>query len=177
MKKIIILIPIYFFSLTCFPQSKSFNLSKGKDASSKQEYNLALMYFNQVLLEDPICIEALNERAHTYNMLGDYKKAIEDYKFVISKDPNNAEAYFGLGNISETWLDDKYNAVQQFTKAIEISLDKGDNDYAGTCYLMRGAIKDKLGDKLGSIDDFKKGAALGNTWCKSLLELNEKIHK
>ena len=169
----LIIMHLYFLS---FSQETQLNLGIGKDASSKKEYNTALYYFNLVLNEDSSCIEAYMARAHALHMLGNYRKAIDDYNYVLSVEPKNARAYFGLASINDTWLENKYRAIEYYTKSIEISLENNDKFYAGSGYLMRAKLKGDLGDEKGHLEDLKKGADLNHPFCKDLLELYKISH-
>jgi len=177
MKNIFICIAFLLASSNGFTQNIEFNLSKGKDASNRKEYNLAVSYFNKVIQEDSNWLEAYVERAHANSMLGNYKKAIEDFNFVLKKDSNNTQCYFGIATIYDTWLNDKYGAIEYYTKVIDVSLKNGDNDYAGVGCFMRAELKKQLGDKSGYIDDLKRGAVLNNSTCKFVLELEQMIAK
>lgn len=171
-KKLAILILMSVtLSLASYSQNYKINIAKGKDASSAENYNLAIYYFSLSIEENPEIIDSYNGRAHAYNMTGDYKKAIKDYEYVLNKDKYNTEAYFGLGSINATWLNNQQKAIYYFTKVIDYSLQKGDSDYAGVGYFMRADIKARLNDRQGYIQDLRKGAKLNHNACKNLLEL------
>ncbi|RLD83156.1 MAG: hypothetical protein DRJ10_04045 [Bacteroidetes bacterium] len=175
MRKFVLFYLISFSTIICFSQNMELDLSKGKDLSNKKEYNSALYYFNSVIEKDSNYLEAYIERAHAYNMLGDYNKALQDYNYVLTKEPDCSTCYFGIATIYDTWFDDKYRAIENYTKVIDLSIKNKDYDYAGTGYFMRAALKQKLGDKKGYLNDLKKGAELNNDICKTLLEFEKNI--
>ena len=154
-----------------YSQEYDLNMAKGKDASINENYNLALYYFNKAIENNTNEIEPFIERAHANNMLGNYREGINDYNFVLSKDKYNTRAYFGLGSIYDTWLNDKQVAINYYTKVIDYSLQKGDNDFAGTGYLMRADLKARIYDRKGYLQDLKKGSDLNHSTCRDLLKL------
>jgi len=174
MKKLQILF-ILFFPLLLFGQTKELYLNKGKDEMAKKDYNLALYYFNLAIQKDSIYIEAYNERGLAKFNIGDYNGAMKDYKFVIKKDPENAFAYFGMASVKNNYLDDKYGAISDYTKAIDIYLKKGNSDRAGLTYFLRASVKKDLGDKKGFMSDMKKSAELGNQFAKTVVKTSEEM--
>jgi len=175
MRKFVLFYLISFSTISCFSQNTELDLSKGKDLSNNKEYNSALYYFNSVIQKDSNYLEAYIERAHAYNMLGDYNKALQDYNYVLTKEPDCSTCYFGIATIYDTWFDDKYRAIENYTKVIDLSIKIKDYDYAGTGYFMRAVLKQKLGDKKGYLNDLKKGSELNNDVCKTLLEFEKNI--
>lgn len=165
-----------FISSICYSQDKELLLSQGKDASVKENYSLAIYYLDKAIQLDPKYWDAYTSRAHAYSMSGDYQKAIEDFNLVLKNDANCAHCYFGLANIKNVDFGDKYSSIQLYTKAIEISLSKNDNEYAGACYFMRSSMKKDLGDGKGQMEDLKMGANLGNIMCKTILELYQSVY-
>jgi len=164
-----------FFPLMLLGQTKELKLIKGKDEMAKKNYNLALYYFNLAIQKDSLYIEAYNERGLAKFNIGDYKGAMKDYKFVIKNDPENAPAYFGIASVKNDWLNDKYGAIADYTKVIEIYLKKGDNGHAGWAYFMRASVKKDLGDKKGFMSDMKKAAKLGNQFAKTIVKVSEEM--
>lgn len=165
-----------FLSSICYSQDKELLLAQGKDASVKENYSLAIYYLDKAIQLDPKYWDAYSERAHAYNQSGYYQKAIEDYNLVLKNVPDCAVCYFGLANIYNISLQDKYKAIQLYTKSMEISIKNNDKEYAGVCYFMRSTLKKDLGDIKGQMDDLKIGANLGNVVCKSILELYQSIY-
>ncbi len=156
-------------------QSKEFNLSKGKDEMAKESYNLALYYLDLAIEIDSLYIEAYNERGLAKYNIGDYKGAMKDYEFVIQNEPENASAYFGMASVKETWLDDQYGAIADYTKVIDISQKNGDKEYAGIAYFMRANIKKDLNDEKGYFDDLKKASELGEKISTTILKFMENM--
>jgi tetratricopeptide (TPR) repeat protein len=167
----LLLVPILLIA-----QSKEFNFSKGKDEMAKENYNLAVLYFNLAIEEDSLYIKAYSERGLAKQNTGDHKGAMKDYEFVLQNEPENARAYFGMASVKDTRLNDKYGAIADYTKVIDISLKNGDKEYAGITYVMRAKIKQDLGDERGYINDLKKASELGNKLAITLLEIRKKLN-
>ena len=175
MKKLGILF-ILFSPLLLLGQTKELYLSKGNDEMAKKNYNVALYDFNLAIQKDSLYIEAYNERGLAKFNIGDYNGAMKDYKFVIKKDPENASAYYGMASVKDAWLNDKYGAISDYTKAIDIDLKKGDKSQAGWAYFLRASIKKKLGDKQGFMSDMKKSAELGNQIAKTIVKVTKEMN-
>lgn len=172
MCKLIYIILLCVISNPLFCQKDvKLTISKGKDALVKEDYNQALVYFDEAIELDSSFLDAYLGKAQAQYNLGFYQKSLENYNFLLSKGFNEAQCFFGLGSVNDIGFDDKSKAMQCYTKAIEISLKNNDYEYAGTCYFMRSDIKLKLGDKLGELNDLKSGATLNNFICKKILEL------
>ncbi len=61
------------------------------------DYAKALEFFNQAIASKSASLETFFNRALTYNKLGKTKKAVKEYKYVISNNPYHFEATFNLG--------------------------------------------------------------------------------
>jgi tetratricopeptide (TPR) repeat protein len=97
-----------------------------------------------------------------------YKESIEPYKKCVEHDPNMAECYHRLG-ISYLWSDDEQQALQYFTKALEIRPDRLDHYFPlALLYLNLGYLDQaekaltaavqmsKVERKIPKLDDEKK---------------------
>ena len=64
--------------------------------------------------------EAYNERGNDYSNLGQYERAIEDYKKAIELNPNDDVAYYYRG-IAYYFLNQYERALKDFDKALKIN--------------------------------------------------------
>lgn len=164
-----------FISQTVNGQDSQFFLAKGIDESNNKNYNVGLYYFNQALKIDSTNLEIYLERGHTYFLMGNFKQALANINFVIKKEPKNPKAFFELGSIY--YDEDKYKAIEYYSKVIEYSILRGDKRYAGAGYFMRSGLKKSIGDTDGSYNDLKTGAEYGDPACKACLEIYNNIVK
>ena len=104
-----------------------------------------------------------NNRSIAYNVLGNYKQAIDDCSRAIEIKPDFAEAYtnrgiayFGLGNHEQ--------AIEDYDRAIEIKPDLAE------AYFRRGVYYLNHGDNISGCRDVRKACELGI--CKLLEAVN-----
>ena len=88
------------------------------------------------------------ERGYSHENMGDYRKAILDYKQVIELSPTYAYGYYRTGLCYEM-IGDLKQAMHYYNMGISI-----DPDYAYT-YLMRGSLHMKEGDGGSANHDFE----------------------
>ena len=80
---------------------------------------LAATYYQNALQVDPNNIEINYNLAMLYQELGEYEKAIEQYKILLSIDAKNKHALHNIGYIYLNYLGNYEEAVNFFSKAIE----------------------------------------------------------
>ena len=88
-----------------------------------------------------------NIRGEKKKFIDDYKGAIEEFSKAIKLKPNYEEAYYNRG-MSKAKLKNYNSAIEDFTKSIELK-----PGYAVTHY-RRGLAKYCLNDFSGALDDF-----------------------
>lgn len=76
------------------------NLYIGSTYLKLGELEQAITYLDIQIKDAPIA-KAYSERGNVYFVLRDYKKAMEDYRYVLSMEPENAFAYMQIGRIHE----------------------------------------------------------------------------
>ncbi len=96
---------------------------------------------------------ALNNRAATYIITGNYNQAIDDCNEAIKIDPKYEKAYFNRGR-SYQMLGNYDQAIADFNKAVAL------NPKFAEAYNNRGAAYGALGDYNQAIVDFSKAIVL-----------------
>ena len=139
----------------------------GEKTSDLGAYRKAITYFNKAIEINPDYLIAYLERAHCYEEMYYFDKAIKDVEFVLGKDKANPLAYNALGNIYFGKAD-PLKAIECYSKAIKIS-----PSYT-RAYYNRGYIYNEIGQKKDACADWKKAASLGN---KRSLEMLAKYCK
>lgn len=76
----------------------------------KNQFNVAIKYYNQILLDNPLDVKALFQRALFLSMLNKEKEAIIDYLQILTINKNNIIALTNLGLL--------YLELKQYTNAI-----------------------------------------------------------
>lgn len=83
------------------------------------------------LKSDPDDVEAYHQRAHIYEKLGEYQKAIEDFTAALQRRPNVAHFYDARGKI-HLKLKDAAKAAADFQKSLDLKPEQAElcNDLA-----------------------------------------------
>lgn len=84
-----------------------------------------------------------------YASEGNYKKAIENFKLEVEKNPGNYYAWFNLA-LSESFFGQNENSIKDFSKAIELK-----PDYY-KAYLNRALVKRDITNYKGALSDLNK---------------------
>ncbi|MFW6210648.1 MAG: O-antigen ligase family protein [bacterium] len=85
--------------LARFPYSKKGNIRAAVISSSAGNNEKALEYLNSFLKYYPGDTDAMNNKGKVLYLMGNIRSAVEEYKKVISIDPDNAAAYYNLYGI------------------------------------------------------------------------------
>lgn len=109
------------------------NFSLGTIYYNRKSYETALPYFDQAAKTNYKSAEMLMALGETQRMLKQYDRAIVQYGKVIGFEPNNANAYYGLG-LTYIGLNNKIGARQQLQKLEPLNKD----------------LAKKLSDQIGS---------------------------
>lgn len=154
-------------------------LDKADQFYNQQEYDKAIVAYNEYLEMQPADKIAIYNRGRAYEELGEYDEALKDFKKVIKMDPNNVNAHLSYGKYY--FRDKDYeNAAFQFEKAFKINTSStrsatllaralhkaGEVQKAmeyydiainidkknGEAYLYRGALKIHLNQSSGCTD-------------------------
>ena len=108
---------------------------------------------NQIMMEE-----------NDFEELGNYFR----YNANIKENPKNAVDYNHNGMVRFFKLNDKYSAIVDFNKSIELNPGSADQSLY---YFIRGLIKNDLNIK-GACDDWIKAAALGFYTAKKMVREN-----
>ena len=115
MKRSVLALAISVLAITCIPLSAfagaKDDLDAGDAAVARGEYREAIRLFDKVLDSDKLTVGAqsyvLLDRGHTYSLMGQHDKAVQDYNQSIKLYPNHA-AYNVLAWLYATCRDQKY---------------------------------------------------------------------
>lgn len=100
--------------------SSSENIRIGKESFNRQDFSLALNYFNRAVKESPQSDEALFWRGVTHHALGKNDKARSDLSAAVKINARNLNAHYSLGvvHIAEGDVD---LAKSEFKKLLDIA--------------------------------------------------------
>jgi tetratricopeptide (TPR) repeat protein len=76
------------------------NFRDAENLYKNGQYERAIKEFNKVLFISGTDIKALHLRARSYEELGNYTKALADYRKILVLHPDHAQAYAGIGKIA-----------------------------------------------------------------------------
>jgi len=129
--------------------------NRGMLKRSMKDFAGAIKDFDAALEQDPRNIDALCQRADSHGILGNRKRAIEDYEAVLRLAPAHSGAAFCLGIVL---LDegDSERAAAMFNKAIAL----GHRD-AGLAYFFMARAYQKLGRADLAAEALRRSRELG----------------
>lgn len=131
------------------------DFTKGISKAELGDYRGAIVDFNNAIESDSNNIEAYYYRGQANTAITNYREAIEDFnRIILELKPNYPKAYLGRG-ITMSKIDEPYNALADFEKAIEL-----DPNFA-EAYCYRGITKIGLGQKDEGCLDLSKAGELG----------------
>jgi tetratricopeptide (TPR) repeat protein len=122
LKKVDDAVRAYKAAITLKPEHADSNFSAGKIEYDRKNYQAALPFLDQAAKTDFKSPKTLLAFGENQRMLKMFDRAIVQYGKVIGFEPDNAEAYYGLG-LTYIGLNNKIAAGQQVRK-LE-ALDKG----------------------------------------------------
>jgi tetratricopeptide (TPR) repeat protein len=83
-----------------------------------------------------------------------FQEALHDFEKAAEYDPENPEIWYSIGNAYMN-LNDYHEAINYYTKAIEIKEDYAD------AYYNRGLIRSYMGERYLACEDWKIAESLG----------------
>jgi len=127
-------------------------LARGDSFSAMQEYDLAILDYDQAIRLNPKYAEAYNNRGYAYYWSNNATQAIADYSQAIELRPNYAYAYNnrGAAYMASGHAD---QAIRDFDHAIQLQSD------FPQAYINRGNAYLRLGCFGLAIADFRRGGA------------------
>jgi len=119
----------------------------------RQDYDLAIVEFTQVIQLKPKYAGAYNNRGVSYARKGDYGDAIADFNKAIRLNPGYVEAYYNKG-IAYNLKGDSDEGIADFTEAIRL------NPSYTEAYYNRGIAYNLKGNSDKAIADFTEAIQL-----------------
>lgn len=92
---------------------------EGMEALKREELELALKRFTELVKKEPNFAEAWNKRATVHFLMDNYTKALSDLEETLKLEPRHFGALSGLGTIFAE-LDQPHPAIQVFERVLEI---------------------------------------------------------
>ena len=137
---------------------------RGVDAIRRQDYDLAIAEFSEVIQLKPKYAGAYNNRGVSYAHAGDGDKSIADFNEAIRLNPEYVEAYYNRGiayNLKGDW--DK--AIADYTEAIRL------NPEYVEAYYNRGIAYNLKGDWDKAIADYTEAIRLNPEYVEACINL------
>jgi hypothetical protein len=94
----------------------------GCSLQERKRHKLAIREFEQVILSDPNHVRAYNRMAISYDLLGDFPRAIENYKKALTVNPDVDYVHNNLG-YSYLLQGDPDAAIKAFQRAIALDAE------------------------------------------------------
>jgi len=115
--------------------------------------DLAMKDYSKAIDLDPRNVDWYLHRANTYNMLNKNDLAVKDYSKAIELNPNMGNTYFCRALFYTTGEGNPALAIRDFTKALELGLEKV---WVSTAYYQRAGLYKKIGKTELALQDYSK---------------------
>ncbi len=122
---------------------------------ASQKYQAAIYAFDKSISIHPV-YEAYNNRAAAYFYMHDYTKAAQDYAQAIRLEPQELDAYLGLG-ITNTKLQNYHEALKAYNQLLVF------NPYHSVALTNRGYVNLQMDNYVQALKDFDRAIALDSS--------------
>ncbi|WP_185154407.1 tetratricopeptide repeat protein [Fulvivirga sp. M361] len=141
MKRIYLLVAL----IGCLTLSscKNENSELGDQHFKEGKYQEAIAAYTEYLRMQPRDIKTIYNRGRAYEELGQYDKALTDFRKVIKEDPLNINGYLSIANDYYHRLKDYENTIFFSDKALEFDANN----------VLAYTLKGKAHQKLGQLDE------------------------
>ena len=127
-------------------QPAYYELYTGITLANKEQYDVAIEHYSNVLALNPRMATAYSHRGHAYYDRGEYDSAIADYEQALSFDPQNDAVYHNLG-LAYAGKGDYREAIQFYDQALELNPDRYTRYYRFESFLLLEEW-DKAGEEI-----------------------------
>jgi tetratricopeptide (TPR) repeat protein len=146
--------PDFEKAISIDPNFASAHYGLGNVKFDQKDFAGAIPHYSQAIALNPTITKYFMDRGDSFYMTEEYAKAADDFSSAIALDPTNAKAYVFRGDAKdEQGL--AQEAIKDYIKALEINPDYG------LAYYNMGVTKQRLKDKVGACDAFKKALNAG----------------
>ncbi len=126
---------------------------KGIRACDARDFAQGVVFFDQALAVDPGHAPSRYNRAKANYQLKNLTKSLEDFNYLVQKNPENAH-YYGERAIIRFMLKDSEGCISDLDQAVALQPEK---PYR---YASRAFLKDRMGDLKGALKDYEKAIEL-----------------
>ncbi|MBO4780124.1 MAG: tetratricopeptide repeat protein, partial [Selenomonadaceae bacterium] len=144
------------------PKDSSYYIARANlYKSSFKDYDKALADYTTAIKLNPKDVDAYKARVKFYESHKKYSEAINDHKTILKLTPEKIDGYdyIEIGDMYKE-LKDYPNALEYYTKAINLELEYEHSDHRVTAYLDRALIYEEQGEHDKAIADCDKGIEL-----------------
>lgn len=165
MKKVLGLLLVGFFVVSCAPKQEISNYAKGIEATRNQQYEQAIEFFNNAVNEEndyEMKASALYNIGFCYGIMKDFEKEVQYFQEALDFFPSFQPALYDLGKY--------YYDNKDMEKALEMyeQLTEVNPEHEGAYYML-ALIQDALGNQDEAMINMKKAAQLNNQQAKEFL--------
>lgn len=129
---------------------------EGDQFFNKQQYQKAIDAYNDYLQVRPNDLKIIYKRGRAFEELGQDKEAISDYRFIISKDAEYADAHLSMGEFFYR-TNDYESALFHYDKVLE----KDKSNAVG--YFQRGKTHQRLGSLKEAMGDYNTAISINGS--------------
>jgi superkiller protein 3 len=133
--------------------------------------DMAVEHFYTATRLFPDNLEIRYHAGYVYQQFEHFDRAIEEYEYIIEKDPDYFFAYFNLGNIYVNNKKDYSKAIEYYSKAIAV------DTLSHEAYYNRGYAYELQGNYDLAISDYRTSLKIHPNYELALQGLNEILEK
>lgn len=130
-------------------------LKEGRSLEDKNNHKTAIESYSKAINLNPKFKDAYYSRARCYYTIGDFEKAITDYKNIEDEEIYGEDIKINIGN-AYSELNEFELSLEYFNKAEKINSKNSEN------YFFRAETKEKMGNNEGAFMDFTKALELSS---------------
>ncbi|MCK5706241.1 MAG: tetratricopeptide repeat protein [Candidatus Aureabacteria bacterium] len=133
--KLILFIFIIFLPFKSFSDNE---LEKAEQLFKDMKFSLAMNEYSKIIEKDPDNAYAYRRKAHCFEQLGRYKKALEEYNKSIAHDNAHFESYYDKALLQYNVMHNKAESFETLSDAIKVGYkNKNDKQPLAEIYFLR----------------------------------------
>lgn len=163
MKSTLLLLTYFIFGVFCYSQNIEEMMDLGHHQMKTGDFPNAIDNFTKVIAIDKEQLDAYFLRGYSYNLVGEYDKALTDIRVIITKLPS--AFIYGVNAMVRKNMGDYQGALEDYNFALEM------DNFNAEIYRKRGELKYfDLNNRTSGCEDWEIANNLGEEYAPKLIE-------